>query len=396
MEWKRFVSRWSVVGVGGLLLALALTYGYVDRDRIVVDSAEILLPVVVAAGVIGFGRWLHYSSFADRDVALVALGHLSGGVLFTLLMGWILFVQGLDGDVPPEPGYTMLHGVAIGTFANGVLTAGVLRLRDQRERLQRRADQLAEQNDRLEDFASIVSHDLRSPLNVAHGRLQLARETGESEQFDAAERALDRIEDIVEDMLTLARQQQAIGETRPTNLESVAADAWQTVETRDVDSRFDAEVRILANRTRLQQLFENLFRNAIDHGGESLAEVRVGSLDDGFYVEDDGVGIPEPDRSRVFDRGVSKDAGGTGLGLATVEEIAQAHGWSVVAAEGRDGGARFEVTGVEVASDAETEPDGEKRSEGGARPDRGTGPKGGTRADGKTRSDAEGESTARQ
>ena len=77
--------------------------------------------------------------------------------------------------------------------------------------------------------------------------------------------------------------------------------------------------------------------------------VRVGALADGFYVEDDGPGIPEDERDEVFAHGYSTQRGGSGFGLAIVEAIADAHEWDVSVGEGADGGARFEVTGASVS-----------------------------------------------
>jgi signal transduction histidine kinase len=76
--------------------------------------------------------------------------------------------------------------------------------------------------------------------------------------------------------------------------------------------------------------------------------VTVESFDDGFAIQDDGPGI---DADRPFEHGHSGDDGGTGLGLAIVREIVEAHGWEIAVTEGDDGGARFEITGVERADD---------------------------------------------
>jgi signal transduction histidine kinase len=77
----------------------------------------------------------------------------------------------------------------------------------------------------------------------------------------------------------------------------------------------------------------------------------VGRLDNGFFVEDDGPGIPEEMREKVFEAGYSSEEEGTGLGLSIVGTIAEAHGWTVSVTEGREGGARFELTGVDIAGD---------------------------------------------
>jgi signal transduction histidine kinase len=113
-----------------------------------------------------------------------------------------------------------------------------------------------------------------------------------------------------------------------------------------VDDTFD----FAADPDRLQQLFENLFRNAVEHAGDDVT-IRVGALDgDGFYIEDDGPGIPEDKREKVFDSGFTTNRDGTGFGLAIVMEIVEAHGWQISVTEGDTGGARFEVTNVELRS----------------------------------------------
>jgi signal transduction histidine kinase len=106
-----------------------------------------------------------------------------------------------------------------------------------------------------------------------------------------------------------------------------------------------------ADETGLQRLLENLFRNATEHGREADVTIRIGDLDTGFYIEDDGPGIPEEDRQTVFERGYSTTNSGTGFGLAIVEEIVDSHGWEIAITDGSDGGARFEITGVSERSD---------------------------------------------
>jgi signal transduction histidine kinase len=70
-------------------------------------------------------------------------------------------------------------------------------------------------------------------------------------------------------------------------------------------------------------------------------------MEDGFYVADDGRGIPEEERERVFEPGYSTAADGTGFGLSIVEQIIEQHGCEIRVAESDAGGARFEITGVE-------------------------------------------------
>ena len=212
-------------------------------------------------------------------------------------------------------------------------------------------DRTETQLERLEGFASVVSHDLRNPLNVAQGRVALERETNDSMHLEAAARALDRMEGLIEDVLTMAREGDDVAEDdlRTVRLSDVVDDCWSAVETGSATMTLVDDLRFRAAPSRLTRLVENCFRNAVEHGGSDVT-VTVGALpdDDGFYIEDDGPGIPEGDRARVFESGFSTGTGGAGLGLSIVKGIAEAHGWRIVAVEGSDGGARFEIADVIV------------------------------------------------
>jgi len=219
--------------------------------------------------------------------------------------------------------------------------------RDVTERKEQRQE-LAAKNERLEEFVSVVSHDLRNPLNVARGQLELLREECEDERIDVVASAHDRMGALIDDLLTLARQRQSSLEPDVVEIDRILEECWVTVRTGDATLVAETDRTVEADPGRLRQLFENLFRNSIEHAGEDVT-VRVGDLDGeaGFYVEDDGPGIDPDKRERVFESGYSTAPEGTGFGLAIVEAVADAHGWEVRVAESADGGARFEVVGVE-------------------------------------------------
>jgi len=229
-------------------------------------------------------------------------------------------------------------------------TGAILSFTDVTNREEYRRE-LERQNERLENFASMVSHDLRNPLTVAKGNLDLARKDGDAEELETAAAALDRMEVLIDDLLALARQGQPIEEPEPVDLAETASRCWRMVEAGDATLDVTDGLTLLADPDRLQQLLENLFRNAVEHGG-SDATITVGASDSGagFYVEDDGPGIPEADREQVFESEFTTNQDGTGFGLAIVREIVDAHGWEIRATESADGGARFEITGVETAS----------------------------------------------
>ena len=231
--------------------------------------------------------------------------------------------------------------------------------------------ELRRERDRLDEFASFVSHDLRNPLNVAMSRTELAIDDCESEHLDAIDRSLDRIEQLITDLLALAREGNTVGEVESVALDALASNSWRNVDTDHARLEMADPPTVLADSNRLRTLFENLFRNAVEHGSTSnQAEpgdavehdstsrpletdtpliVTVGSLPggDGFYVADDGSGIPPDERDRVFESGYSTNRQGTGFGLAIAEQIVAAHGWEITVTESADGGARFEVRGVD-------------------------------------------------
>jgi len=211
--------------------------------------------------------------------------------------------------------------------------------------------QIQRQNERLGQFASVVSHDLRNPLNVAAGRVDLERDHRASEHLDAAARALDRMEQIIESVLMLAREGADIGERSRVSLAALAEQAWASVAAEHATFVVDGDLAFDADADRVVQLLENLSRNAVEHGGPDVT-VRVGALADGsgFYVEDDGPGIPADLQDDIFEMGYTT-SDGTGLGLSIVDTIASAHGWEVAAtdAEHSATGARFEITSVEAA-----------------------------------------------
>ena len=233
------------------------------------------------------------------------------------------------------------------------LTQGyVVVLRDITDRKQRER-QLEEQNDRLEEFADVVSHDLRNPLSTAEGWVAAITDAldGEEPDVETARMGLehiatshDRMDELIEMLLTMARQGQTVADPEPVSIEDCATDAWATAETGELELAVAGDRTVAADPARLRQAFENLFRNANDHGEASM--VTVTTTPDGFVVEDDGTGIDSDDYEALFEFGYSTDEDGTGIGLAVVKRIIEAHGWRITVDERADGGTCFEITGV--------------------------------------------------
>jgi len=180
------------------------------------------------------------------------------------------------------------------------------------------------------------------------GQLELARRTGGDEHFDAAERALDRLGSIIQDVADVMWEGQLVNERVGIDPADVAQSCWKTLNTTSASLVVEKTQPIYADKDALARLFDNLLRNAVEHTGMDVT-VRVGMSSDGFYIEDDGEGIPDDNRADVFDPGFSTKEDGTGFGMVSVQQIALAHGWDVTIAESDTGGARFEFADVETA-----------------------------------------------
>jgi PAS domain S-box-containing protein len=228
--------------------------------------------------------------------------------------------------------------------ADGSVTSIVVSANDITER-RRRERELQRRNERLDEFASFVSHDLRSPISTVSGRLELALETGGMEHVEAAAEAIDRVEDLRADIAETLRTGEVVAGTNPVDLESTMADVWATVDPPESAAFAVVDpVAVEADPDAIRRLFENLVENSIEHAGAD-STVRVGATEDGFYYEDDGPGIASDDRERVFTPGFStKDGDEGGIGMASVRQIVAEHGWEIRVRDGETlGGARFEI-----------------------------------------------------
>ena len=344
----------------------------------------------------------------------------------------------------PEPNVLTRFDRYLADILATVLTAALDRIERER-RLESQKRLLEERTDRLDELVSVISHDLRSPLSVVAGRLEMARDGTDSRHVERALGAAERSQDIVGDLLTLAREGDRATDLSPVALDDIARDCWRDVTTGTAALAVGTDETVRADRGRLRQLLENLIRNSVEHsstsppshaqedavehsstslpsharedtGSENASEpsvanapedavehsstssrpkaddtvergstsppshddaapadpptagsaaastpaatddgvtvtVTIGTFEDGFYVADDGPGIPPEEREAVFESGYSTGRSGTGLGLSIVEQVAREHGWTIGLGESADGGARFEFTGVEFVDD---------------------------------------------
>jgi signal transduction histidine kinase len=215
-------------------------------------------------------------------------------------------------------------------------------------RTQRR---LNAQNRRLEQFASVAAHDLRNPINIIDGYVDLAIEHEDTSYLERVGPSIDRAQGLVDDLLSLGREGSVVADPETVRFDRVAREAWGVAVGDAATFQLDTVGTVRADRNRLEQLLEQLFDNAWRHGGENVT-VHVGPLPDGFFVADDGAGIPAPMRDTLFEYEYSTHEG-AGLGLPLVGSIAAAHGWDVTVTDSEWGGVRFELRNVDRPNDPE-------------------------------------------
>ncbi|GGM67719.1 PAS domain S-box-containing protein [Halarchaeum rubridurum] len=204
--------------------------------------------------------------------------------------------------------------------------------------------ELVEKVDQLEEFAGTVAHDLRNPLNVADGNVRLVADEHDHERLWTALDALGRMDALVEDLLERAREGERVGERQCAEFAELITGSYENVHAPGSSLDVTGSIALDCDVTRVMEAFENLIRNAVEHGSSDVT-ITAGVLADdrGVYVEDDGPGIPASERERVFEKGYTTAKTGSGFGLAIVERIVDGHGWSLDVREGTDGGARFEI-----------------------------------------------------
>ena len=208
-------------------------------------------------------------------------------------------------------------------------------------------------NARLEEFAAVVTQDLRNPLTVARGWTDIVQESGSLDGLSKVRAALDRMEEIIDYTYTLAQEGDSIGHLTEIELAEIVRQSFHAVQARAATLENEVGCTIEADHGRLSYLFEMLFENSIERANTAIT-IRVDQLANGpgFYVTDDG---PKPSLVDQPSTARSAHLGGSGteaMDMSAVRRIANAHGWHFRIRNGADGGARFEFHGVETCTTA--------------------------------------------
>ncbi|WP_163971729.1 sensor histidine kinase [Oceanobacillus halotolerans] len=202
-------------------------------------------------------------------------------------------------------------------------------------------DSLKENFEKQEVFVSDASHELKTPISIIKSYAQLLRRRGQedpnviNESIEAIETETNRMQQLVEQMLMLAKQKE-VGQFEDVDFVKLIEDTIYTFEgayTRDI--QFDQDIHSLivhGNKSQIQQLLYILMHNAMKYSDDDII-VRLEHQHNTVTVRitDYGVGIPESEQDKIFDRfyrvdkARSRETGGTGLGLAIAKTIAVAH-----------------------------------------------------------------------
>ena len=251
----------------------------------------------------------------------------------------------VDADVQTADGGTIQTEATFAVLKSDGAYEQVGVVRDITERKERER-QLERQNEQLDNFASLLAHEIRNPVAIGQIYSRQLPEEKNPQAVAYVREAFDRIEDIIDVILLVARGQEAISPSSPVELAAVARQAWGDIDAPEATLEVVTDLTTEVDETYIRHLFRNLFENAVEHGRSDVT-VTVGDNPTGFYVADDGTGIPADERGSVFESGhTSAPNDGMGLGLTFVRKMADVYGWEYAVTDSADGGAQFEFENV--------------------------------------------------
>jgi signal transduction histidine kinase len=313
-------------------------------------------------------------SLVERAQNGVARAFALAGVVLLGLALLASYLAGARVSAPLRRMAQVATRVDAGDLGPRMETSGVRgdEVRVLAEAFNRMLDRLSEAFASQREFVADASHELRTPLTVISGQLEVlaAQKNPSSDEVTRVERLvraeITRVSRLVDDLLVLAQAERTdFLRVEPIDVRPFVTDLWDGL-TLTAERRFElgtvADGTLEADPDRLAQALRNLARNAIEHTAEQdgLVRLDVKRLAPdriSFVVADDGPGIPEHERERVFERfhrtdsGRTRATGGAGLGLAIVRAIAEAHKGIVRVRDPQDGrGATVELVLPRFAS----------------------------------------------
>jgi signal transduction histidine kinase len=396
VQWIFFVDPYLHTSLKPLTRGVEMTYPTMDL-LMFVALAQLLLGVGIRTAayqllVISVALWI----VGDEIFGLSVDNYTAGGWLDAFWLGSYVFwgAAGLEPSGGPPPFHDRrevprltkrrvallaaalltvpavvliehfwrphkLHPVstAIGGIVLALLVvtrfAGLVRAVDAARVAEREANTRLRELDQLKDeFVSTISHELRTPLTSISGYVELAREQADAETngyLEVVERNAGRLLALVNDLLLVARLQSGRLdlELDRVDIARLAVESVATAKPQAVDANVELrlslsgdDMEVEGDRRRLAQVVDNLVSNAIKFSADSgTVDLSVDRRNGIILLEvrDHGIGIPEAERERLFERFFRAQSAhdrhipGTGLGLYITKSIVEAHGGTVVA-----------------------------------------------------------------
>lgn len=189
--------------------------------------------------------------------------------------------------------------------------------------------ELDRQNEQLDEFAEAITHELRNPLNVALGHLEMAPTDGADEDLqravETAHEANERMIDIVDDLTTMTTYGKSVSERRDHALPDLVRRAWRSLDTGTARLDVVGTAVVTVDRGRFVEMCERTFAFCLDRDATTVTVV---TTDEGFRVQTDLAPIAPDVTERLFEYG-QQAADDDRLGLALVDTLAAAQGWTV-------------------------------------------------------------------
>ena len=337
-------GRQLIIFLGGIYTAVAVVSPLVPILGAM--SLEIRLIISLLTGVPGMILLYGGYRLSEMNIHSVLYDRIAGWCVagIGVMSGILILSATVDGLSDIVPNALILTALGSGAgFEIGLYDA---KARTRAREAEQRSRELAYHNNQLENFARSLAHELRNPLTIAQGYHQQSQ----PQNTEAAQKvtlAHKRIEVMIKELLDSVKRSKVNVEDTPIQLAELAPKVWDNLpmKTESATLHVDTDRTIRGNPIHMEQLLEKLFENSIEHSEEGVV-VRIGDLEDGFYVEDDGPGIPDSTHVDAIKGGFTTRGHGMGLGLTIVRQITDLYDWNWTLTESEDGGVRVEFTDV--------------------------------------------------
>lgn len=357
MKRLRRPRNWlaSLAPAGPVLVALGLTWLAIavwnfqrelrSLDHLAFPVAAFVLTGGLSICVVYLGYRLTTSSFDARGRWSILGWSVAGLLVAVSLQGATLAIRAAEGRPLGEPQFPLLVVGGVGAVAGFGIGELLVDLRQTAADAKEARDGMAFSN-------SLLRHDVGNALQVLLGQVDVLSASDDERAREAAERIESQVEALYEltdnaDAVTRVLTNEATPEPRDItdDIESAVSTIADSFPSATIETDLHDRLEVIGTDA-LKPAIGNILNNAVEHTGSSpTVRVTTERTDDVAVVRiaDDGPGIPESQRSEIFQRGVTTDGGSNGLGLHIVSTLVERSGGSIHVEDSDLGGAAFVV-----------------------------------------------------